>query len=112
MIKRRSRPQSRVREKSPEIEDSPSAHVSDPDEDDEDKSLPCVFSSPDVQARSHLNRLSELLELRRLRKARQGIDVHKLSSGDARKRRRRNVEEPPEEQGGLRAGAGAKTEDE
>lgn len=53
------------------------------------------------------DRLSELLELRRLRKARQGIDVHKLSSGDARKRRRRNAEESLEEKGGLRAGAGA-----
>ncbi|KAG9317810.1 hepatocellular carcinoma-associated antigen 59-domain-containing protein [Chiua virens] len=96
MIKRRSRPQSCVREKSPEIED----HISDlyiDEEDDEDKSLP----------------LSELLELRRLRKARQGIDVHKLSSGDVRKKRRRNTEESPEEKGGLRAGAGAidKTED-
>ncbi|KAH0840253.1 hepatocellular carcinoma-associated antigen 59-domain-containing protein [Lanmaoa asiatica] len=96
MIKRRSRPQPRVREKSPETEDPTSAHVSDEDEDDADKSLP----------------LSELLELRRLRKGRQGIDVHKLSSGDVKKKRRRNAEEPPEEKGGLRAGAGAKTEDE
>ncbi|KAG8218994.1 hepatocellular carcinoma-associated antigen 59-domain-containing protein [Butyriboletus roseoflavus] len=99
MIKRRNRPQ-RVREKSPETEDPPSARVSDTDYEEEDKSLP----------------LSELLELRRLRKSRQGIDVHKLSSGDAKKKRRRNVEEVPEEKGGLTmgagAGAGVKTEDD
>lgn len=53
------------------------------------------------------DRLSELLELRRLRKARQGIDVHKLSSGDIKKKRRRNAEEAAEEQGGLRPGAGS-----
>ena len=53
------------------------------------------------------DRLSELLELRRLRKARQGIDVHKLSSGDVKKKRRRNAEEAAEEQGGLRPGAGS-----
>ncbi|KAF8138901.1 hypothetical protein EV363DRAFT_1523219 [Boletus edulis] len=99
MIKRRTRPQPRAREKSPETEEPLSAHVSEPEEDeDEDKSLP----------------LSELLELRRLRKARQGIDAHKLSSGDAKKKRRRHAEEAPEDKGGLRPGAsgGAKIEDD
>ncbi|KAI9574291.1 hepatocellular carcinoma-associated antigen 59-domain-containing protein [Boletus coccyginus] len=87
MIKRRSRPQPRVRE----TEEPPSTHVSDDGDEDEDKSLP----------------LSELLELRRLRKARQGIDIHKLSSGDAKRKRRRHAE-APEDKGGLRAGvAGA-----
>ena len=52
------------------------------------------------------NRLSELLDLMRMRKSRQGIDVHKLSSGDAKKKRRRRAESP-EDKGGLRAGAGA-----
>ncbi|KAF8437237.1 hepatocellular carcinoma-associated antigen 59-domain-containing protein [Boletus edulis BED1] len=63
---------------------------------------------------ARLNRLSELLELRRLRKARQGIDAHKLSSGDAKKKRRRHAEEAPEDKGGLRPGAsgGAKIEDD
>ena len=54
-----------------------------------------------------------MLELRRLRKSRQGIDVHKLSSGDVKKKRRRNTEEALEDQGGLRPGVGgAKTEEE
>lgn len=48
MIKRRSRPQSSVREKSPATEEPVSAHVSEPDnvegDDDEDKSLPCVVN--------------------------------------------------------------------
>lgn len=114
MIKRRSRPQPNVREKSLDREEPPSTHVSEPDHDDgdedEDKSLPCVFPRLcDIHIRIHLtsDRLSELLELRRLRKARQGIDVHKLSSGDVKKKRRRNAEEAAEEQGGLRPGAGS-----
>ena len=56
---------------------------------------------------TRFDRLSELLELRRMRKARRGIDVVKLSSGDGKKRRRRNTEEAPEDKGGLRAGVGA-----
>ena len=44
MIKRRSRPQPRVREKSPDTEGLTSAHISDDEgEDDEANSLPCVF---------------------------------------------------------------------
>lgn len=64
-------------------------------------------STLDVHVTIEHDRLSELLELRRLRKSRQGIDVHKLSSGDAKKRRRRDAEETLEEKGGLTMGAGA-----
>ncbi|KAH7887355.1 hepatocellular carcinoma-associated antigen 59-domain-containing protein [Phlebopus sp. FC_14] len=90
MIKKRTRPQLRVREKSPEEpEDTPELEGSD---EEEDNSLP----------------LSELIELRRLRKARQGIDVQKLSKGDAKRRKRRQAEDDePEDKGGLRAGAAA-----
>ncbi|KIJ69789.1 hypothetical protein HYDPIDRAFT_171770 [Hydnomerulius pinastri MD-312] len=87
MIKKRTRPQPRVREKSPEVEETPSAHPSD--EEEEDKSLP----------------LSDLIELRKLRKARRGIDVQKLYKGDVKKKKRRNTEDEPEDKGGLRAGA-------
>ena len=70
-----------------------------------------VYSESDIHAhtddRVTFHRLSELLELRRLRKARRGIDVVKLSSGDAKKRRRRHAEEAPEDKGGLRAGVGS-----
>ncbi|KAF9236233.1 hepatocellular carcinoma-associated antigen 59-domain-containing protein [Melanogaster broomeanus] len=93
MIRKRNRPQPRVRERSPEVEDTPSVHASD---EEENKSLP----------------LSELLELRKLRKARQGIDVQKLSKGDAKKKRRRNTEDEPEEKGGLRAGAKIEEDEE
>ncbi|KAG2068083.1 hypothetical protein BDR04DRAFT_1103882 [Suillus decipiens] len=85
MIKRRNRPQPRVRELSPDTE-QPSELEED---EDEDKSLP----------------ISELIELRKLRKSRQGIDVSKLSKGDAKKRKRKTAEDGQEAEGGLRAGA-------
>lgn len=85
MIKRRNRPQPRVRESSPDTE-QPSELEED---EDEDKSLP----------------ISELIELRKLRKSRQGIDVSKLSKGDAKKRKRKTAEDGQEAEGGLRAGA-------
>jgi hypothetical protein len=85
MIKRRNRPQPRVREASPDTE-QPSELEED---EDEDKSLP----------------ISELIELRKLRKSRQGIDVSKLSKADAKKRKRKTAEDGQETEGGLRAGA-------
>ncbi|KAG0697322.1 hepatocellular carcinoma-associated antigen 59-domain-containing protein [Suillus ampliporus] len=85
MIKRRNRPQPRVRESSPDTE-QPSELEED---EEEDKSLP----------------ISELIELRKLKKSRQGIDVQKLSKGDAKKRKRKTAEDGQEVQGGLRAGA-------
>lgn len=48
------------------------------------------------------NSLADLLELRRLRKARQGIDVSKLNKGDLKKKRKRPKEG---DQGGLKQGA-------
>jgi len=89
MIKKRSRPQPRIREQSPETLDE-----SLPEEGDE-----------------HLP-LSDLIEFRRLRKARQGIDVDKLNKGDVKKKRRRTVKEDEEDQGGLRAGASKDIDDE
>jgi len=47
--------------------------------------------------------LEDLIELRKLRKARQGIDVTRLNKGDAKKKKKRPREEG--EQGGLRKGA-------
>lgn len=49
-------------------------------------------------------RIAELIELRKLKKSRQGIDVQKLSKGDAKKKRKA-AEDGQEVQGGLRAGA-------
>jgi len=43
-----------------------------------------------------LLRLADILELRKLRKAREGIDVAKLNKGEVKKRRR-----SPEPAGGL-----------
>jgi len=92
MIKRRNRPQPRVRELSPETE-----QPSEVDEDEEeDRSLP----------------IAELIELRKLKKSRQGIDVQKLSKGDAKKKKCKTAEDGQEVQGGLRAGARVDPDDE
>ncbi|KAJ7098778.1 hepatocellular carcinoma-associated antigen 59-domain-containing protein [Mycena belliarum] len=84
MIKKRTRPQPRVREKSPE--------EAAPVEDDEDAGEDGLD-------------LNDLIELRRLRRARQGIDAAKLNKGDARKKKKRPREEEEAEQGGLRKAA-------
>ena len=47
--------------------------------------------------------LNDLIELRKLRQARQGIDAVRLNKGDARKRKRPR-EKQEAEQGGLRKG--------
>ncbi|KIO12422.1 hypothetical protein M404DRAFT_993412 [Pisolithus tinctorius Marx 270] len=95
MIKRRTRPQVRVRETSEEVNDSQDAQQGPADEE-EDKSLP----------------LSELLELRKLRRSRQGIDVQKLSRGDAKRKKRRDIDEDEHHDiGGLKPGAKLDDED-
>lgn len=47
-------------------------------------------------------RVSDLLELRKLRKGREGIDAGKLNKGDVRKKKKRVHDE--DEQGGLKKG--------
>ncbi|KIO12421.1 hypothetical protein M404DRAFT_19244 [Pisolithus tinctorius Marx 270] len=95
MIKRRTRPQVRVRETSEEVNDSQDNQKGSADEE-EDKSLP----------------LSELLELRKLRRSRQGIDVQKLSRGDAKRKKRRDIDEDEHHDiGGLKPGAKLDDED-
>ncbi|KAI6034903.1 hepatocellular carcinoma-associated antigen 59-domain-containing protein [Pisolithus orientalis] len=95
MIKRRTRPQVRVRETSEEVNDSQDNQQGSADEE-EDKSLP----------------LSELLELRKLRRSRQGIDVQKLSRGDAKRKKRRDIDEDEHHDiGGLKPGAKLDDED-
>ncbi|KAH7923657.1 hypothetical protein BV22DRAFT_1113275 [Leucogyrophana mollusca] len=86
MIKRRNRPQPRIRDISPATEGRKSVDA----EDEEEQQLP----------------LSDLIELRKLKKLRQGIDVNKLSKGDAKKKKKKRTEgEEFLEAGGLRAGA-------
>ena len=112
MIKRRTRPQLRVRETSQEEDDAQDTQKGSADEE-EDKSLPCVGISclnvyVAVSTKRHLSsyRLSELLELRKLRKSRQGIDIQKLSKGVVKRRKRRATEEDEhQDAGGLKPGA-------
>lgn len=56
-------------------------------------------------------RLADLIELRKLRRAREGIDVQKLVKGDVKKKRKR-PKESEEEIGGLKKGSTSKEEDE
>ncbi|KAG6891684.1 hypothetical protein C0992_010087 [Termitomyces sp. T32_za158] len=86
MIKKRTRPQPRLREVSPETQDSQA-------ENEEEQGLP----------------LADLIEIRRLKRARQGIDVVKLNKGDARKKKKMPTEE---EQGGLKKGVRDDDEDD
>ncbi|KAH9482490.1 Telomere length and silencing protein 1-like protein [Psilocybe cubensis] len=89
VIKKRSRPQPRVRQLSIEMEEEEVTVI----ETEEAKLA-----------------LAELIELRKLRKAREGIDVAKLNKGDLKKKKKRPRDEG--EQGGLRKGGGHDDEDE
>jgi len=85
MIKKRTRPQTRVRDPSPDPSDSA---PTDSQKDEGD--LP----------------VSELLELRKFRRTRQGIDASKLTKGDGKKKRRRKPDDDEDMPvGGLRPGA-------
>ncbi|EDR12255.1 uncharacterized protein LACBIDRAFT_292747 [Laccaria bicolor S238N-H82] len=55
--------------------------------------------------------IADLIELRKLRKARGGIDVAKLNKGDVKKKRKRTKEEEGD-QGGLRKGAAVEEEED
>jgi hypothetical protein len=50
-------------------------------------------------------RIADLIEWRKLRRAREGIDVAKLNVGDAKKKAKKRARE--EDKGGLRKGAAA-----
>ncbi|EPQ59185.1 hypothetical protein GLOTRDRAFT_70395, partial [Gloeophyllum trabeum ATCC 11539] len=86
MIKKRSRPQPQLRERSVDIEED---SVPQPEEQEGEEKLG----------------LEDLIELRKLRRAREGIDVTKLNKGEVKKKKKRPLEEE-EERGGLRAGVG------
>jgi len=76
MIKKRTRPQPRVRERSPEVEEEPNDRQEGRGEDKLD--------------------IAELVELRKLRKLREGIDIAKLNKGDVKKKRKKLPEDEAE----------------
>jgi len=93
MIKKRTRPQPRVRER----ESSPEADKDDAvPENEEEEKLP----------------LAELIELRKLRRAREGIDVTKLQKGDVKKKKKKKRAREEGELGGLQKGVRDNDEDE
>ncbi|KAI0290078.1 hepatocellular carcinoma-associated antigen 59-domain-containing protein [Multifurca ochricompacta] len=93
MIKKRTRPQPRVRFPSPDPSDSVPV----------DKQQKNVANNEDEAELP----VSELLELRKFRRARQGIDSSTLIKGDIKKKRRRKSEDGGENEpaGGLQPGA-------
>ncbi|KAI0375914.1 hypothetical protein BV20DRAFT_959968 [Pilatotrama ljubarskyi] len=92
MIKKRSRPQPRIRQPSLELEDEAA-----------------TAEEAQEQAEEKLD-IADLIELRKLRKAREGIDLAKLSKGDLKKKRKRPKEE--EVVAGLRPGASVDNDDD
>ncbi|KZT24564.1 hypothetical protein NEOLEDRAFT_427187 [Neolentinus lepideus HHB14362 ss-1] len=90
MIKKRTRPQPRLRERSVDAEESNDPVAEEQEEDKVD--------------------LEDLIELRKLRRAREGIDVTKLNKGEAKRKKKRALEEE-EDRGGLRAGASTTSKD-
>jgi hypothetical protein len=58
----------------------------------------------------HLCRLADLIELRKLKKLRLGIDASKLNKGDVKKKRMRPKEDEDMDQGGLKKSASSSKE--
>lgn len=137
MIKKRTRPNVRVREISPDPPPTTSQSTAEPNtffepgaEDivtalEEEDKLSYVSSLPlflctcllrcmrrallaDENALGASFRVAELVELRKLRKAREGIDVTRLNKPETKKKKKKKVEEGEgeEEQYGLRMGTG------
>ncbi|KAN0115994.1 Hepatocellular carcinoma-associated antigen 59 domain containing protein [Russula decolorans] len=92
MIKKRTRPQTRLRDPSADPSDSATTQLEENQaQDNENGDIP----------------VSDLLELRKLRQARKGIDASKLTKGDGKKKRRRKPDDGEDNMpvGGLRPGA-------
>lgn len=99
IIKKRSRPQARIREKS--IEQDPEDATS---EIEDEKNLPFV---PSLHyqfthfTHRFLHSLEDLIDLRKLRRAREGIDVGKLNKGDPKKKKKKTGDEATSTPTGL-----------
>lgn len=99
IIKKRSRPQARIREKS--IEQEPEDATS---EIEDEKNLPFVPSLHYILthfAHHFLHSLEDLIELRKLRRSREGIDVGKLNKGDPKKKKKKTGDEATSTPTGL-----------
>lgn len=85
MIRKRARPQHCVREPSREVESLPAEAEAggDVERSENEDNLP----------------VAELIELRKLRKLRQGIDVAKLNKGDVKKRKKKRTREGEDKDG-------------
>ncbi|KAH9938027.1 hepatocellular carcinoma-associated antigen 59-domain-containing protein [Fomitopsis serialis] len=89
MIRKRAAPRPHLRQKPIEVEDT---------------------QEPEEEAQDKLE-LADLIELRKLRRAREGIDTQTLVKGDAKKKKKR-PREGEEEVGGLKKGSSSKEDEE
>ncbi|TFY56318.1 hypothetical protein EVG20_g8972 [Dentipellis fragilis] len=106
MIKKRTRPQASIRAFSRDADDEVNTNPSTPD-----------VSTPDAEPASDEDlAVADLIELRKLRRQRQGIDITKLGKGDAKRKRKKKAEgaegEGEEGEYGLRPGAKKDAEDD
>ena len=107
MIKKRSRPQPRIRESSPGTAEDLKDEQRGLDEQEALSYVVIPLRYGCLTACCHPS-IADLLELRKLRKARQGIDASKLTNGDNKRKK-----SDPEGviQGGLKKGAPADDEE-
>ncbi|EIM87882.1 uncharacterized protein STEHIDRAFT_94716 [Stereum hirsutum FP-91666 SS1] len=110
MIKKRTRPNVRVREVSPDPPPTTTQSTSEPNTFFE----PGAEDSLTTQEEEDKLSVAELVELRKLRKARQGIDVTRLNKPEVKKKKKKKVEEGEgeEEQYGLKMGTGKGREED
>ena len=107
IIKKRNRPAPRVRELSLETNETT-------DRTEQQEEIPFVLlranDSWQLCSRNHssLHRIEDLIELRKFRKAREGIDVGKLNAGERKRKKKKEGEQEGEEDvGGLKSGSGS-----
>ncbi|TFY82757.1 hypothetical protein EWM64_g1250 [Hericium alpestre] len=96
MIRKRSRPQTSTREHSLDIwEKSPEVgSPSESAEGEEDVAYVAFFAPP----------VADLIELRKWRRQKGGIDITRLGKGDAKKKKKKEPEEEAEPEYGLKLG--------
>jgi len=119
MFKKRTRPQNQTTRERSILQDDAEAEERPPNDDlaeDGDEKLPCVaytFHPAYSFVLISIHRLSDLLELRKLRKSRQGIDSVRLTKGDTKKKKRKRPDDLGQmDIGGLKQGVVPTTEEE
>ena len=93
VIKKRNRPQTRAREISVERESESESTVPIEDEKNLPSVAPLPFRHTPHFTHQVLHSIEDLIELRKLRRAREGIDVGKLNKGDLKKKKKKTEDD-------------------